>query len=70
MRTGRPSINVCDNLLYKVDGEYLMTLTEMVEQNPNKGSENHLTNSELQDIAKIPLGGGMYVNNVWIERLR
>lgn len=70
MRTGRPSINVCDNLLFKVDGEYLMTLTEMVEQNPNKGDVAHLSNSDFSVLSGLVLGGGMYVNNVWMERLR
>lgn len=70
MRTGRPSINVCDNPLFKVDGEYLMTLTEMVEQNPKVGDVAHLTNSDFSVISGLALGGGVYVNNVWISRVR
>jgi len=70
MKTGRPSINICDHLLYKVDGEYLMTLTEMVEQNPAKGELAHLTNSDFSVLSGLVLGGGVYVNNVWISRVR
>lgn len=63
MKNGRPSLNVCNHLLFKVDGTHLMTLAEILR-------EGRLSNDELLLIAGAGVGYGRYVRNVWYERCR
>lgn len=63
MNNGRPSLNICNHLLFKVDGTRLMTLAEILR-------EGKLTNGELSLISGAGVGYGRFVRNVWYERCR